>query len=301
MKLLVSFCNQAGIDVEQAPCCLAEVDINTRAVRPIRLNDVRIPQTHGATGLAFFEDDLLVMMQSQPGVLVRLSRRYDVKDVWQLSLVRDGHSLAIANGRIYAASTGTDSIIEFKPSSNRQRVFWRASMTETDSVHLNSLHWRGRSLYATAFGRKKGPLWQSADNGYLFNVTADQVVAGPIYQPHSICRLPESGNDELYFCESWRMALGRENGQRKVLSLGFTRGLAITSSDVFVGVSRGRPASRSTGAIVPNLDGARWANSTCGIVHCRHRNGDLDSTEIVHKIDLEPHGFEVYDILLLPR
>jgi hypothetical protein len=299
MQLLVSFCNQQSLDGHPPPYALAELDTVTHRVTPIRLCAPRIGGCAGITGLAAYQDDLLAMLQGEHGALLRLSRQYDIKNVWPLQLVRDGHSLAVVEGMVYVASTGTDAIVEFDPNSNRERICWRASLEGRDSVHLNSLHWSGGTLYATAFGKRKGSLWRTADSGYVVNIGSGQTVAGPLYQPHSATTIRGNDHSALYFCESWRMAVGRDDGQKKFLAHGFTRGLLVTSTQLMVGISQGRARSRSSGAITANLDEPIWETSECSVIICQHLDGDLGHTEPIQTIGLGAYSREIYDLLPL--
>src|SRR5581483_5589453 len=140
-------------------------------------------------------------------------RQYQVKDVWPLELVKDGHSVAVRAGKAYIASTGTDTIVEFDPDYG-ERVYWKANELGHDTIHLNSLFWNQGNLYATAFGPKKGEVWRSADEGYLMNITTEAVIAAPLYHPHSACAVQGCDDAGIYFCESQRMAVGRADGQR---------------------------------------------------------------------------------------
>ena len=297
MKILVSFCNQQEPDDGLPTVVLAIVDDQTLRAEPYSLSDQRLPKIFGVTGLAHFGDGLLLVTQSDPNCLVYLTRQLQIQQVWPLSSVRNGHSLSIHEGKIYIASTGTDAIVAFDPGHG-ESVYWRASPDGGHTVHLNSVLWHCGELYATSFGPKPGDLWRTAQDGRLVNIGSGKVVLSPLYHPHSAVAGP--GNSQIYCCESWHQAVWREDGQRLYVGTGYTRGLALTTTDLYVGVSTGRSKSKSTGVSVLNLDQPEWTESMCGVmVYELAAGGGLLESRLKKTIDLEQYSREIYDLLLL--
>jgi hypothetical protein len=283
VRLLASICNQKAEPVKLPGVFLFEIDTERREVTPVPLEDHRLTACVGVTGLTRYGDDLLAVVQSlvEPTTLVQLTPRYQIKNVWPLALAKDAHSITVAGRKIYLASTGTDAVVEFDPAAGEQ-VFWRDNDFGDDTIHLNSVLWCHGCLYATAFGKKKGETWATADAGYLLNLTAGRVVVEPIAHPHSITTLFSSRRDGLYFCESTRQAVCREDGQRLQTGSGFTRGLVVTSAHVYVGISKHRGS----------------LTDPCG-VRIYERNGALPDSRLVGTVSLSDYGQEIYDLLPL--
>src|SRR5207302_517263 len=103
---------------------------------------------------ALYGDDLLTITQSMPACLVRLTREFGVKEVWPLSCVKDGHSIAVYQEMIYIASTGSDAIVKFEPGRG-ESIFWQGGPGDRDTIHVNSICWYQNQLYASIFGPKK--------------------------------------------------------------------------------------------------------------------------------------------------
>ena len=263
-------------------------------MRPVILEHPELPPARGMTGLAHYSGGLLAVMQTQPVRLVHFSRQYRVENVWMLSLARDVHSLAVRDNKVFLASTGNDSVLEFEPASG-ERVLWRLTSGEKDTIHLNSILWHAGNLFATAFGKKKGEQWSSADAGYLINLTTGRTVVSPLYHPHSAVGTGEG----IYYCESSRMTIGREDGRKLAIGLGYIRGLVITDDYLYVGTSKGRTQSHSTGKVIDNSADPGLLAGRCGVLVYRRDNEKLEECELVEQASLEDYGEEIYDLLPL--
>jgi hypothetical protein len=246
-------------------------------------------------GLARDGDDLLAVTQGASAALIRLSRHYQVKDVRPLDLVRDAHSLAVKDGIAYIASSGNDAVVAFDPRRGAH-IFWHDNPSGRDTIHLNSVLWNAGNLYATAFGRKKSADWRSAEDGYLRNLTTGRVASAPLNHPHSACVIPGAEHEGIYFCESQRMAVGREDGERLHVGTTYTRGLVATRTHFYVGFSRSRLTSRS---MPPPESPRAWIPGDCGVRIYQRGHGPLSASRPVATITLEEYGQEVYDLLLL--
>lgn len=284
VRFLVSICNQRAEPVKLPGTYLFEVDSDRQTVTPATLHDARLHSCVGITGLARQGDELLALVQSlsEPCMLVRFGIDYRVKNVWPLASVADGHSLTVASDRIFIASTGTDSIVEFTPGSG-ESVLWQDNDFGEDTIHLNSVLWLKGCLYATAFGKKTAERWSSATLGYLFNVSTGRVLAEPIAHPHSATVSLSSPREGIYYCASTHQTVCREDGQKLHTGSGFTRGLIVTATHIYVGISKHRGA----------------LTDPCG-VRVYQRHGDsLANSRLVASIDLSPYGQEIYDLLPL--
>ena len=222
----------------------------------------------------------MVQSLTEPCMLVRFTTDYRVKNVWPLALVQDAHSVSVARGKVYIASSGTDSVVEFEPGA-AEKVLWRDNDFGEDTIHVNSVLWFQGCLYATAFGKKTGERWSSATEGYLLNLSTGQVVAEPIAHPHSAT--VSSAREGIYWCESTHQTVCREDGQRLQTGSGFTRGLIVTATHLYVGISKHRGA----------------LTDPCGIRIYERRGDELKTSRLIASIDLSQYGQEIYDLLPL--
>jgi Domain of unknown function (DUF4915) len=292
MKLLVSICNKSRAERAKLPgVFLFEVDPECSKARPVALEHPRLMPAKGITGLAHYDGGTLAVMQGTAQVAL-LGPRYEVKTVWNVPQLKHAHSIVVAGRKFYIASTGNDSVVEVDPAVGN-KVYWRHNGKEEDTIHLNSLVYCGGELYATAFGPKKGLLWSTASGGYLTNLHSGCTVVTPLYHPHSAC----SPKGEFYFCESSHMSVGRQNGQRLAVNLGYTRGLVMTDSHLYVGISKGRTESVSTGQKVGNAAAPREKASRCAVLIYRRDRDHLEKSKLTGQVCLARYGEEIYDIL----
>jgi len=143
-----------------------------------------------------------------------------------LENLRDVHSICLHQHSLYLVSTGTDEVIALELDGANivgQTVAWRPipEAPREDLHHLNTLvSWNG-SLIVSGFGEKSGPLWSSATNGFLHDITTGQRLLSGIAQPHSM--LPMGG--DLLICESLVQSVRTLYSGRRVRLDGYTRGL----------------------------------------------------------------------------
>lgn len=285
MKLIVSLCNVPM----GGPLC--EYDLRTGETTGIRIAHPLVRESIGATGLARYRDGLLVALQTEPPVLMHLSMKYEVIAVWPLSSVEDPHSIVVYRDTPYLVSTGTNAIVRVE--DGKETVHWLADCGERDCIHMNSIAWHRGRLYASAFGPRSGELWNSASEGYVIDVESRMPIMREIYHPHSIVSTEEG----LVVCDSSRQRLVCENGQTLAVGGGYTRGLAVTSGQIFVGISRGRIQSRSRGAVVDNPADPGLLTLWCGIRHYFRGQGGIADARLHASIGLQDYGNEIYDIV----
>lgn len=295
MKFLVSLCNKRP-EVKKAPgVWLVECDTETMTAAPIHLQALDLPFVVGILGMAKCRDGIVAMLQGRSSALVWLTASYAVREMRPLRLAQLGHSIAVCDGRIYIASTGTNVIVEYDPSDG-ESIHWSDNPGGHDTIHLNSILWHEGSLYFSAFGKKKGGLWNTADEGYLTQLSSGRAVLGPIFHPHSVAAYGEY----LYCCDSSRMTVHRSDGDFMELDGGYVRGLLVDSGVLCVGVSRGRKSSKSTGRIVDNPADPGELTDRCGVLVYHTTAGRLSGSTRTGWIDLNEYGNEIYDLLALP-
>jgi hypothetical protein len=312
MKVLVSLCNKMRHD--QYPGVYL-VELNQSLwrkgirVRPIYIQDERLGGLGGFTGLANQGSKLFLVTQSIPPRLVQLNSRYELEKVWELKHVADGHSVVVADTKAYIASTGNDRIVEVDLKTGIETILWKHGDANSDTVHVNSLLYRKGRLLATMFGAKQDS-WKSAKDGMVYDITGGKVYHAPIHHPHSLCRVvhPAWGlafwrnklrrtKKKHYYCESWARTICTTAGDRLVVDKGYTRGLAVTDDHLFVGLSKSRKVSKSTGQA--NLADPTWSDSICGVCVYRVNHERLDASPLLKVVPLDQFGNEIYDVLPL--
>ncbi len=291
VEILVSIINAlAGRPV------LCSVNTTSSRVRvlPVPLKTSRYT---GARGLCHSDRYLYLIRQelsgfSKPALFVfdRSSFRLLNEHVFQST--GDIHSICRSGEALYAASTGTDEVIRLEmrgPEVVSESVIWRPEPDgpRSDEHHLNGVCcWRG-DLLVSGFGKKSGPQWSSALDGFIFNITRREQVVGGLYNPHSVVPFETT----IAYCESRTGEVRVHNDFRRLKLPAYTRGLCVADNKVFVGTSVSRRVSKSTGVISaapsPEMEAAR----------CTVTRLSLDTFTVEDTIDLSSYGTEVYDLL----
>lgn len=295
MKILVSLCNRHAAryrDEGLREIYLLRIDTSTQSIDPIQLPREVTQGTLGMTGISRRECGYVCMLTSSS--LLYLGEDLEVQRSYQLTTVYDGHSLAYFDGRCYIVSSATDSIIEFSPEDG-EKVFWRANSVGTDSIHLNAILRDDDGWWVTAFGPKTGPLWSSAEQGYLLNVSTGERRMTALYHPHSVV----SSDGTLYLCESSRMRVRSTHGLDVYIPRGYLRGLAVELGCMLVGCTRGRKNSKSTGAVIDNSADPGELCGEPGLAIYRTGKSPKD-VEFDSFIGIGEFGDEVYDIVVIP-
>ena len=246
---LVSFCNQ---DRRRRCFSLAAFDRPGNPLAWIRLGAGR--QNFSATGMVRLNDFLFVVMQSSrcPQLAAFDLRRWALVAASPFVQVRDPHSLAVHDGRLYVASTGDNAVYELLlngPRLGSERLHWRYPDTsdDHDDVHLNSLAFVNAELLVSAFG-PRDPEGRWTPEGRVLNTDTGALLAEGVSQPHSLIH----NQGRLMFCESLGGRFHVSSYREQISApashriAGYTRGLAPGEDGVLIGVSGPRAASRST-------------------------------------------------------
>jgi len=303
MKLIVSLCNKKA-SVEKERGCkmlypkvfLLEVDTDDETIKPIKVRWWTWGPT-GVTGLTKYKDGFLCLLQAKTHRLIYVGRDYKVKKRWKLRKVKDGHSIVVRDGKVYIASTGNDSIVEFCPDTGEERFYWRMNDGEKDTVHINSIIWVKNSMLISAFGKKAGDQWITARNGFLMDITKERVIKEALFHPHTLT----TAGKRIYLCESAKKRIISVNEEDMLeLDKGYVRGLVITKDEVAVGISHARKRSKSTGRQNKMDDQLIQSfRSGCGIKVFAKKGEKLSNAEFKKFIDLSAYSNEIYDLLLI--
>ncbi len=297
MHLLVSCCNVRALGLP----ALGLLDVATSEFKVLQL-PTDLPPLGGITGLAASGAYLFVAVQPafQPGKkgppLLLVLDRHDlaIRNRHAFREALDVHSLWPAGDALYAVSTGTDEVVELRlrgPAVLSERVFWRlpggGPRTGFDVHHLNAITARGEELLVSGFGPRTGPWWNSATDGFIYNVTRNERMASGLDQPHSLAVL----DDQVAFCESRKKTVRLLDNSRAQALPGYTRGLCLVGRHLYAGASVGRRVSRSTGILNNPTDAGPQAGR-CAIVQL-----SADSLAVEKRIDLGSGVQEIYDLL----
>ena len=291
--VLVTFCNLPILTTSPVLCLRIASDLkDTISYAPVHLG---YPYPMGsATGLARWMDKIFVLCSTITGIGVAVLSEEDLTPLFYQDLpqVKDGHSIFASETGLYVVSTGTDEVFCYDISDNHitnSRVVWRASTSQVDTHHVNSITEVDDELYISAFGPKTGPLWASAANGYIHNITQDIRVKEGIYHPHSL----SERNEQLYYCESHMGSFCNLDGSLFLLD-GYSRGVSWLSDKIIcLATSVGRKISKSTGHIGNPADPGEKTGQ------CSLTMRNISSGELFTEIDLSWFGPEIYDLMFI--
>lgn len=299
MQILVSFCNVT----RPGWPALGLLDPATSTFHVVQL-PVGLLRGAGLTGLAATERHVYAATQAtnvtlrgrRPGrceLLVfdradlRLVNRYPFRRA------TDVHSLWLAGETLYAVSTGTDEVVELRARGaevDLESLFWRPEPPgpRADVHHLNAVRGRADRLLVVGFGRRGGGLWSSARDGFVVDAVCGERLASGLRHPHSLALV----DGQIACCESRERAVQVIGGPRVGDLAGYTRGLCVVGSELFVGTSVGRRTSRSTGRSAAHA-------STAPPGRCAISRLSTDRLVVEETIDLSAYGREIYDLLPL--
>lgn len=295
--ILISFCNTPP----GAPA-LALFDIERGVVTVPHVPEIA---SHGATGLAVHGELLFVMTSKlqrdlqpsvdppNPSVLFVLNRR-DLSRLTQYTCasVFDGHSIMARDRALDVVSTGSDEVVRLHfhgPAVVKEEVIWRADPIgpRTDLHHLNAIGlWKDQTVI-TGFGRKTNITWSSAGEGFVKVLPDDRILETGVRHPHSLLDL----DGVLAYCQSGTTSVHKHGERASQVLPGYTRGLARAGNRVFVGTSKGRRVSKSTGHLTNRGDPGATAGR-CGLALL-----DAVTFDVEAFVDLSTYGAEIYDLL----
>lgn len=293
--LLVSFCN---VRDEDKPV-IAAVDL-TKTHPEVRWIEIKGGTfVRGATGLCFWNDLVCVAHQGAPKSphgFVLLDPGSDFEQVHEGTLPQPAgvHSVCSREGALYFVTTRRDSV--YRATLDEGSGEWDCSLYwtfpkssgEEDENHLNAIECVDSHLYVSGFGEKESDQWPSATQGFVYDIDREEYVMKGVYHPHSL--LKDSG--DLWTCESASNRLVSDAGDEKVLPSGYIRGLAIGEDFFYVGSSKRRRVSESTGVVNRRTPGEY--EGRCCIY--RISEGSRDPEVLIDFSDVRN---EIYEMVLI--
>ena len=269
---------------------LALLDLNSFTL--FFLSVPSVVEVNGFTGTVVGKNYIYTISQERdnPKLIRYTAKQLGDSVVAEASMVRDPHSMAIRDGRLYVCSTGTNSI-EMYGLDNLEYLgrYWQHPGTTTggDQVHLNSIFIHKNDIWCSAFGRKTDDKWSSGMSGYLINTT-NNLMLYKISHPHSAM----SDGKSIYYCESRTGKVYRDGKEQKKIKGAYVRGLAINNELLAVGISSSRKMSRSKNTVNNPSEIGRF-KSMAGIMLVGRQ--DNKSTFC----DLSQFFTEIYDLTFI--
>ena len=226
--------------------------------------------------VALSKADHLKILAFEPGKETKTIATCEVGDI---------HDICFLGEELYAVSTSTNEVVSIDSSGCIVKRWKMPGFG--DAWHLNCLDvWDGR-LVVSAFG--KSPYYRGfkrnlQGEGIVFDLETQEVLLGGFFEPHTPRRDDTGG---VYVCNSGMCSLVyRKNGREKEIAFpgAFTRGLAISEHEIFLGLSSLRHRNDRH-------------DHTRAIARAQVAILDRQSLELKGKISL-PQA-EIYDILVL--
>lgn len=233
MLLLISFGN-----VSEPDRALGLLDFEDDSFAWITMSKIDRPIT-GAAGVCSVDDHYFVLVQhpQKSSSLVVLNRYLEVERYLPLAKTKDARSITFHQGSFYVVSGGTNAIIRIGLDGYEitEEIYWQVG-PGNDIFHLSSIAVRDDHLFVSMFGDKAAGGWQFSHAGLVVDLSANAGVAADISQPHSLHHY----NNNLYVLESTTgklIDIGEQEIAREPLVPGYARGLVMTGSATYVGVS----------------------------------------------------------------
>jgi hypothetical protein len=199
------------------------------------------------------------------------------------------HSVCSAGEELYVVSTGTDSIVMFRPP-DVESIYWTLDGRFEHTVHLNSIcRSPDGAFLLTAFGHPGVRGSRPLEVGWIMKAPEGKSIRTGLSHPHSALFF----DGRLLFCQSGKGVLSDVAGMDCSIAHGYPRGLAATRTNLYVGVSLCRNVSISTSAEMASQESERCAAiAVLSWDGCR-----LSTAQETHRIELGSVGAEVFDIL----
>jgi hypothetical protein len=292
-QLLISFCFTSP-----PGHALAKLDVDSERLEWVDLMHPEL-SIHGAMGLCRYRSGYIAVFHAtcdsrQVSCIGQFDAALSLKRLAPLALVHDAHSIIEHEGALLVVSSGTNQVIHLDwpdDAPPHERVFFEID-PGSDTLHMNSLQAFGGKLFLSMFGNRGGSSWRDAANGRVVRLADGATVADGLHHPHGLfvdegalsCLASATG--EI------RQVAGSPREARPKLE-GYLRGIAADDRFVYVGTSRLRNRSKSTGnkQDTPLVE----TGVGCGL----HLVDKASGTS--RWLDLSPFASEIYDVLPLPE
>lgn len=212
------------------------------------IKDISTIGFNNAKGIAIARDKIIVTQKDEKKDCYLVL--YSKEDFSELNKVliketKDVHSICVFGGDLAVVSTGTNEVhyYNLKNIFNQNEVDpvrkQKTSLTHdvtTDLIHLNGVALRNNRLIISGFGLKnQDDRWNKALGGFVLDLDSNKNLNDTsLLQPHSIFV-----NNYLYYCESGKGKIYKDNEVIMKVDEGYSRGLFVTNDSkiIFVGIS----------------------------------------------------------------
>lgn len=284
MGILISLCNG---NPRKTGILLVSDDLS-ELKRPAEPRGIPAGSTHGMTS-----DERWLLFVKSTCVIVVDRYNFALRQIYRFSYARDVHSILLRGNRLFAVATFQNVVVEmaFRDGliAHGETIVWTPGKDTqgSDQDHLNGLCLRDGHLLVSGFGPKTGPLWRDSTQGFIVDIDSGERVAVGFRHPHSLSMVGKS----LFLCESMTSGVIDLTGNRSTTLDGYTRGLCAAPDGLYVGTSKGRSVSRSTGLIANPADAGEPAG-VCGIHLLDPATLDVRKSRLLDET-------EIYDLLYL--
>jgi len=237
-----------------------------------------------ATGLALTKGGLMWCVQAEGSRTFREIREGILSSAAVSQQPLDLHDVMVESDDIYAVFTETNQVVRLD-QGYRVRESWSFG-DEPDSAHVNCIAMYSGRLIASMFGpftSHRGYKGETRRAGRVVDVRTGEPLIEGLSQPHSLVVVGE----QLWLCSSEDRSVNVYDRnfriQRQVSLSGYTRGLAVGKSSIYVGLSRSR-----------NLKSGEVGDFTTAIVAVL----DRESFNVIGYMPIPWN--EIYDIRVAP-
>lgn len=231
------------------------------------------------TGIALVPGGVLLARQTEGCAEVRRLCNREVHRIQIVDRSLDLHDVHADADCVYVVATQINTVFEFDHAFAERR-HW-SMPGEDDSQHVNSVCVHEGRILASRFGpfhSTRGYKERTRGAGEVFDPDTGEVLIEGLSQPHSLL----SCDGRLWLCDSETRTLRRYRGAVCEIEHpldGYTRGLAVGASELYVGLSRSRNAE-------PGM-----LDSACIVVLDRERMVEVSRIQL--PVD------EIYDIRII--
>ncbi|MEK9711175.1 MAG: TIGR03032 family protein [Thalassolituus sp.] len=208
------------------------------------------------------------------------------------------HDIEWGNRGLWAVNSSFSCLCTIDPAYSFV-PHWKPSFIDEllpeDRCHLNGMTLKdGEPAYVTTFSQYEDrQQWRQSDKrtGTLIDVQRNEIVVDGLAMPHS----PRWHNGKVYFCHSGEGQLNcyhPDTGEHEVIAElpGFTRGIDIYGSIMFVGLSRKRESDVTSPGLVKEDP-----EKTCSGIWLFN----LETHEVIGQIKFHGNVDQIYDIAIL--
>lgn len=161
-------------------------------------------------------------------------------EINRVEMEADWHGLKIRGNRVFAAVAETDKLIVYDRTLERIDEYDMRRGTEGRN-HTNDFFFDGDSIIFSAFAETSCARYKHGPGciGKYRNGSFETI--HPATQPHSVCK----HDGRIYWCDSERYLVCCD-GEPVVKTDSYTRGLLVTPTDYWIGLSRQRHKKHHT-------------------------------------------------------